>query len=384
MVRRMSSESASCPSFVNTVISLSSALLLVRLLCPDAVQSGAVQYFSLLLIVASLWKIRLFAVQCPRWVFWVGLIGVAVIGGVSIIQRIRAQISPPPLVLARFDGDPLGSATARFSEQLTYQFNRYQLPRASWVSLSKQAADALGWRSRSAAEMSAAHTNRGITDARPLLVVGGTERRLRVMMPPARPVPISSIAHPALAPFLPPLKLWGGGVSFGVSVEQFGATAEFLASLVEGILTSGAQGENALIDAGKMGGLWTSIIHRAVPLLLVSERLITRAVAGERVQEAFLACASRHLARAISLGDFSRDRELQAALYTDYGVVLWLRWAFFQDKKAKKRALALWHAVSSSSDLSAAVKDAAVANLQSVTITQAHPKGKGSGRPKKG
>ena len=354
----MNNEPASSLPIAVAVLFLIGALLLLRTIFPDAVQSGAVQFFAVLPIVAVLWKTRINEIRCPRKVLGAGLLGIAIIASIPLAHRIRAQLAPPSLVVARFDGDFLGSATARFSEQLIFQFRRHNLPRTGWTSISRKAVDALDWRKRPSGEESANS---------PLLIVHGTERRLQVTMPPARSVLLPSLANPSLAPFLPPLKLWGGGVSFGLSVEQFGATAEFLTLLIDGMLKKGELGDLSLIDAGKMGGFWTSLIHRAVPLLLVSERLIARAVAGDRLQESYLNCASRHLSRAISLGDFSRDRELQAALYTNYGVVLWLRWMLFRDKIARQRALVLWRAVVSSPHLNAAAKEAAIVNQKVVS-----------------
>lgn len=335
------------------------ALILLRTIFPEAVQSGVVQYAGMLPIVALLWKLRLKGIYCPRKILGVALVAIGVIASIPFVQHVRTQGAPPSLVLARFDGDLLGSATARFSEQLGYQLQRYHLPRSIWARVSAPATATLDWHTQSSAEVTPKSA-----DVRPRLVVGGTERRLWIAMPPARPVLLPSLAHPSLAPFLPPLQLWGGGVPFGVSVDPLGATAEFLTLLINGMTTPGELGELSLVDAGKLGGLWTSFIHRAVPLLLVSERLIGRAIAGEQVQEAYLRCASRHFSRAISQGSFSRDPELQAALYTDYGVVLWLRWTLLGDKAAKKRALVLWRAVSSSPGLSEAAKETAIANSE--------------------
>lgn len=372
----MNNESASILPLAVAFLCSALALTLVRTVFPDAVQSGVGQYVGLLPIVAIVIKLQLKGIRCPRTVLAAALVGIGVIGSIPLVRQLRAQLAPPPLVVARFDGDLLGSATARFSEQLNYQLERHQLPRTTWALLSAAAARTLEGDMQSAASVIPKSA-----DAQPLVVVRGTERRLRIVMPPARPVLLPSLAHPSLAPIFPPLKLWGGGVSFGVSVDQLGATAEFLTLLVDGMSTPGELGELSLVDAGKLGGLWTSVIHRAVPLLLVSERLIARAISGEEVQEAYLSCASRHLSRAISLGNFSRDPELQAALYTDYGVVLWLRWAFFGDKAARKRAIVLWRAVSSSPVLNKGAKEAANANIE-LASRSSIPKKKGADRRK--
>lgn len=373
----MNNELASSLPLAVVFLGSAIAFLLLRTIFPEAVQSGMVQYVGLLPIVAVLWKLRLKGICCPQRVLAAALVAIGVVASIPFVQRIRTQGAPPSLVLARFDGDLLGSATARFSEQLGYQLQRYHLPRSTWARVSSPAAATLDWHTPSSAEVTP-----NSTDGGPLLVVSGTERRLRITMAPARPVLLPSIAHPSLAPFLPPLKLWGGGVPFGMSVDSLGATAEFLTLLINGMKTPGELGELSFVDAGKLVGLWTAVIHRAVPLLILSERLIGRAISGEQVQEAYLKCASRYLSRALSQGSFSRDPELQAALYTDYGVVLWLRWILLGDKAAKKRALVLWRAVSSSSGLSTAAKEAAITNAEVASRSSA-PKKKGTHRRKR-
>jgi hypothetical protein len=136
-----------------------------------------------------------------------------------------------------------------------------------------------------------------------------------------------------------------------MEVDKIGATAEFLTLLADGIITEGEEGDLALIDAANLGGYWNSLIHRGVPILLAAERRLQRAVSGEHLQMTYVSCALRQLSRALSLGSFSGNPELEAALRTDYGVGLWLFGIPAPGRVSQLRAIALWRKVASTKEL---------------------------------
>jgi hypothetical protein len=141
--------------------------------------------------------------------------------------------------------------------------------------------------------------------------------------------------------------------------------------LAEGMMTEDESGDLSLIDAGKMTGLWTSLIHRAVPLALAAERRIVRALRGRHIQRAYLDCAVQVLSRALKLGDFSKDVELLAALRTNYGVALWLHgeWTdnWRKSESAKRRAISSWRSVIAEKRISEAARAIARANEEWAT-----------------
>jgi hypothetical protein len=257
------------------------------------------------------------------------------LGSISFINELVDSIYPPALVIERFEGDSIGSTTARFAEQLSNEWQRNDLRGDKKFRFSL--------RNRSGSDK-----NMGTP---PFFRVAGTERWLRVSMPPAQPTLLTSVAHPLLVPFIPPLRVWGGGVPFGMEVDQIGATAQFLTLLADGMITESQEGDLALIDAAKLGGKWTSRIHQGIPILLAAERRLKRAVRGENLQMVYISSALRQLSRALSSGSFQGAPELEAALRTDYGVALWLSGISTPGLTPQHRAIAIWKKVASRKEL---------------------------------
>ncbi len=330
--------------------------VLVRCAFPGYVASGVAQFFFIPLIAASLSYIRLFGVRCPRWLIASAIFGVlALTVATSFVENAFAWWRPPAVMVARFDGDIRGEATARFAEQMRAYWERHDLSSRGWLRFLRGAIKPIFWDRPGA----------------PLFVAGGTERRLTISLPPSKSLSVRAVANPELAPSLPPLQMWRGGASFGLSVDTLGATAHFLVLLADGMVKEDESGDLSLIDAGKMTGLWTSLIHRGVPLALAAERRIIRAVSGRHIQSAYLDCAVQLLSRALNLGDFSKDAELLAALRTNYGVALWLHGEWIDNSRrsdnAKRRAISAWRSVMAEKRISEAARAIARANEEWAT-----------------
>lgn len=338
------------------VLLLVFSAVLVRGTFPGYVASGAAQFLFIPVIAAVLWHIHVFGVQCPRWLIGGAIVGVlALTVASSFVESAVAWWRPPVVIVARFDGDIRGEATARFAEQMRDYWERCDLSSRGWLRFLRGTIKPILWD----------------RPGSPLFVAKGTERRLTISLPPSKSRSLRAVANPELAPSLPPLQMWRGGVSFGLSVDRLGATAQFLVLLAEGMMTEDESGDLSLIDAGKMAGLWTSLIHRAVPLALAAERRIVRALRGRHIQRAYLDCAVQVLSRALKLGDFSKDVELLAALRTNYGVALWLHgeWTdnWRKSESAKRRAISSWRSVIAEKRISEAARAIARANKEWAT-----------------
>lgn len=313
-------------------------MLLGRSIFPESFRSGQAHYWliiPLLFVISRLRLGRSSPVDCPRWIMIGSIVVLSGIGAISLINDLVDLIYPPAVVVERFDGDSIGSTTARFAEQLSNQWQQNDLRGDKKFRFSL--------RNRTGSDNN--------TATAPFFRIAGTERWLRVSMQPAQPTLLTSVAHPLLIPFIPPLRLWGGGVPFGMEVDQIGATAQFLTLLADGMMTESEEGDLALIDAAKLGGKWTSRIHQGIPLLLAAERRLKRAVRGEHLQMVYVSCALRQLSRALSSGSFHGDPELEAALRTDYGVALWLSGISTPGLTPQHRAIALWKKVASRKEL---------------------------------
>jgi hypothetical protein len=310
-------------------------VLSVRTFFSDILQAGFLQYLVFSLIVLVFLRLRVGYLVCPRTLLFCSVLIVSGIASVPLAADLVNRVYPPVLVVDRFEGDPIGAARTRFVEQLGHHWDRHQIAGEDRFRFSLR---------------SSVSSDGEVQGATPLRL-GGTERWLQVTFPDPQPIMLAAEAHPALRPFTPRLKLWGGGVSFGMLVDRFGATAEFLTLLAAGLLRSGEGGELVLMDASEVEGAWTAPFHRAVPLLIVAERRLQQAVQGENLQLAYVSCALQLLSHALALGSFEGNLELQAALRNDYGVGLWFLGTSAPGRVSQRRAIALWQKVATMKEL---------------------------------
>ncbi len=233
-------------------------------------------------------------------------------------------------ILARFHSDPEEFSAYRFQSEVNQQLNFLRSSYGhSYFSRFPRAIDSY----QQAREVLA-------QDQRLRLLVwdvfdtASSKRWINLSFKDEEIVELRQFSQGALPQALEGLRIVKGVMAGGFSYEPVGESRRFLSLLIEGLAQlasdrpSALQHEQAVLafkQALELEGFWTSYAHRALAGLYLGNLHLLAALDGTELETAELECALEAYTRGLGFIRTGDHAELEAALYNNLGIGLYIR-----------------------------------------------------------
>lgn len=169
-------------------------------------------------------------------------------------------------------------------------------------------------------------------------------------MQPTQAIDLAALASQKLPRYLQSLRLIKSVPASGFSYEPRGESAAFLAYLVSGLAGAQAQASAeqrelailSLSQALAIEGGWTSYAHRSLAGLFLGNAYFQTAISSSNFGRTEAACAIGAYQQALGLIRPGDNPELEAALFNNLGVALYIRAYFESLQEDAKSAHKAW------------------------------------------
>jgi len=295
------------------------------------------QYVVFLPVVFLLSLVHWLGIRLPR--FLLMLSTCAALTGAAFAYTYR-EGDKGAFLVARLSGDEYEIQARQLREQIRGSLN---LPNAPTVARYFRSLDRHSEARKLLRKDSDLHG-----------IVWGSGGWLNVSMPDPKAISLSELGLATKLGRYGAVQIITNVPVFGLSFKPSDDTSRFLSTLFSGLMAKAnppsktiAVDEVALLSAASMVAPWTSNAHKAVPMLLLGNYYLSKAIGDSQIEMGSLECALRAYRRGRVFSYRSGNPELGAALENNFAVALLLKSLYADLPGIEGDALASFNAAQS-------------------------------------